>query len=116
MNGRLIYQKTLSIQVPTSIQTEKILSGENKYVLHFAKNQTPLVNAFWSITMYYQEYFFVANQLNKFTLSPADSLIYNADDASLDLYFQHTPPEEPFILMFRMYWAKVSKLPSINGS
>jgi hypothetical protein len=66
--------------------------------------------------MYDQKYFFAANQLNKLTLSPRDSLIYNADDGSLDLYFQHTPPEGPFILMLRMYWPKVSKFWSTNGS
>ncbi|UJR18870.1 hypothetical protein I4U23_021998 [Adineta vaga] len=97
----------------------KKLSGENKYVIHFTKDQTPPVNAFWSITMYDQDYFFVPNPLNKFTLSPRDPLIYNSKDGSLDLYFQHTSPElnkqnnwlpapnGSFILMLRMYWPKV---------
>ncbi len=106
----------------------KKLSGKNKYVLHFAKGQMPPVNGFWSITMYNSEYFFMANSLNKFTLSPRDSLIYNAEYDSLDLYFQHTPPngdkqanwlpapQGAFILMLRMYWPKVSSFSPNNAS
>ncbi|UJR18272.1 hypothetical protein I4U23_005175 [Adineta vaga] len=105
----------------------KKLSGANKYVLHFAKGQTPPVNAFWSITMYDPEYFFVVNPLNKFTLSPRDPLIYNAKDGSLDLYIQHTSPgldkqinwlpapKGSFILMLRMYWPKVF-IPSASNT
>lgn len=104
------------------------LSGKNKYVLHFARGQTPPVNAFWSITMYDPEYFFVANPLNKFTLSLRDSLIYNTNDGSLDLYFQHTSPgvdkqsnwlpapQGDFILMLRMYWPKISSFSFNNES
>src|SRR5262249_28493057 len=43
----------------------KSYSGANKYVIHFPKGQTPPVNAFWSITMYNADYFFVDNPLNK---------------------------------------------------
>lgn len=101
--------------------TNKKLSGINNYTIHFEKGQTPPVKAFWSITMYDSEYFFVSNPLNKFTLSPRDPFIYNVDDGSLDLYFQHNAPEEnkranwlpspqgKFILMLRMYWPQIHK-------
>src|SRR5262249_25032235 len=42
----------------------KNYSGINKYSLHFDKGQTPPVNAFWSVTMYDANYFFVDNPLN----------------------------------------------------
>jgi hypothetical protein len=101
----------------------KPYSGENKYVVHFPKGQTPPTNAFWSITMYDAEYFFADNPLNKYTVSPRNDLKYNAD-GSLDLYVQNQSPgsdkeanwlpapKGKFILMMRMYWPK-EKAPSI---
>jgi hypothetical protein len=67
--------------------------------------------------MYDPEYFFVPNPLNRYTVSPRDSLKYN-DDGSLDLYFQNESPGKDketnwlpapkgdFILMMRIYWPK----------
>lgn len=98
--------------------------GANTYVLHFAKGQTPPVRGFWSITMYDPAFFFVANALNKQTVSPRDDLHYNAD-GSIDLYFSHAaPPNVPesnwlpapagnFQLMLRMYWPDE---PVLDGS
>jgi hypothetical protein len=69
------------------------LTGANKYTLTFAKGETPPVNGFWSITMYMIDngWWFVPNELNKFTVSPRNKLKYNAD-GSLTLYFQHESP------------------------
>ncbi|HEX4610827.1 MAG TPA: DUF1254 domain-containing protein, partial [Urbifossiella sp.] len=67
------------------------LRGENKYVLHFAKDELPPVDAFWSVTMYDAEGYQVANPLNRFAIGDRDPLAYNAD-GSLDLYFQHATP------------------------
>ena len=69
----------------------KPYSGANKYVMHFDKGQMPPVNAFWSLTMYNAEYFFVANPLNRYTLSARSTLKYNAD-GSVDLYIQNETP------------------------
>jgi hypothetical protein len=102
-------------------------ADSTKYVMHFAKGQTPPVDGFWSLTMYDDQYFFYANPLNKYTVSPRDPLKYNAD-GSLDIYVQHDSPGSKwegnwlpapaarFILMLRMYWPK-EKPPSIlDGS
>ncbi len=70
----------------------KPVSGENQYVLHFAKDELPPVDAFWSLTMYDAEGFQVANPLNRFALGDRDSLKFNAD-GSLDLYIQHVNPK-----------------------
>ena len=69
------------------------LTGANKYTLTFAKDATPPVNGFWSITMYMidQGWWFVPNALNKFTVSPRNNLKPNAD-GSLTLYFQTESP------------------------
>ena len=42
-------------------ETGKPLDGANKYTIHFDKDATPPVNAFWSITLYDTEGFQVAN-------------------------------------------------------
>lgn len=44
----------------------KPLDGANKYTIHFDKGATPPVGAFWSIRLYDQEGFQVANSLNRF--------------------------------------------------
>lgn len=102
-------------------------SGANKYMVHFPKGQTPPVNAFWSITMYNGDYFFVDNSLNKYTVSPRNDLKYNAD-GSLDLYIQNESPGKDkeanwlpapkgkFILMMRLYWPKESNPSIIDGA
>ncbi|MGC3968351.1 MAG: DUF1214 domain-containing protein [Pirellulales bacterium] len=101
--------------------------GAKKYVMHFAPGQTPPVDGFWSVTMYDAGYFFVANPLNKFTVSPRDDLKFNPD-GSLDIYIQHESPGAEkeanwlpapagkFILMMRLYWPKATPPSIIDGS
>ena len=69
----------------------KPVVAENRYVLHFAKEELPPASAFWSLTMYDAEGFQVANQLNRFAIGDRDALKYNAD-GSLDLFVQHESP------------------------
>lgn len=97
------------------------LNGINHYIIHFAKGETPPVNAFWSLTMYNTNYFFVSNPLNKYTVSPRNKLSENKD-GSVDLYIQNDSPgkdkeanwlpapKDDFILMFRFYWPKEALL------
>jgi hypothetical protein len=49
------------------------------------------VGAFWSVALYDQEGFQVANGLNRFAVSSWMPFVYNAD-GSLDLYFQSESP------------------------
>lgn len=102
-------------------------SGAKKYVMHFAKGQTPPADGFWSLTMYNGEYFFVDNPLNKYTVSARNNLKLNAD-GSLDIYIQHESPgkdkeanwlpapKDKFILMMRLYWPKESPPSIIDGT
>jgi hypothetical protein len=69
----------------------KVPVGEKKYVLHFDKANIPPVDAFWSLTMYDEEGFQVANPINRFAIGDRDNLKFNAD-GSLDIYIQHTSP------------------------
>jgi hypothetical protein len=100
------------------------LTGAKQYVLHFARGQTPPVDAFWSITMYDPEGYFVPNPLGRFALRDRDPLHYNAD-GSLDLYVQREDPGPElrsnwlpapggaFNLMMRLYQPKAAAL---NGT
>jgi len=72
-------------------ETGKPLDGTNAYVLHFDKNATPPVNAFWSVTLYDADGFQIANNLNRFAVSSWMPFRHNPD-GSLDLYFQNASP------------------------
>lgn len=95
----------------------KKLNGANQYVMHFAKGQMPPVKGFWSLTMYNDQFFFIENALNRYTLSSRSAFKKNSD-GSIDLYIQHESPgkdkeanwlpapEGNFVLMLRFYWPK----------
>ncbi len=95
-------------------ETGKPLDGASGYTIHFEKDRTPPVRAFWSVTLYDSDGFQVANGLNRFAVSSWMPFKYNAD-GSLDLYFQNeTPgkekqanwlpaPRGPFSLTMRLY-------------
>jgi hypothetical protein len=71
----------------------KPLEGAHNYVLHFSKSELPPAEAFWSITLYDEAGYQVANPLNRFALGDRDPLKYNAD-GSVDLYVQNQNPGE----------------------
>ena len=105
----------------------KPYSGANKYVMHFDKGQMPPAEGFWSLTMYNAEYFFVANPLNRYTLSSRNKFRKNAD-GSVDLYLQNEnpgkdkepnwlpAPEAKFIPMLRLYWPKETPPSLLDGT
>lgn len=93
------------------------LTGADRYVLHFDAGATPPVRAFWSLTMYDERSFLVANPLHRYNLAGWMPLRYNRD-GSLDLYLQAdspgkrweanwlpTPPGA-FSPTMRLYWPK----------
>ncbi len=100
------------------------LDGGHRYRLHFRAEELPPVNAFWSVTAYGDDDFFIDNPLRRFALGDRDPLLFNAD-GSLDLLVQATPPDgdkkrnwlpvrrgQPFLLNARLYWPKG---PALNG-
>lgn len=103
------------------------LNGKNVYVMHFAKGATPPVKAFWSLTMYNPQFYFYANPLNKYTVSPRNKLKYNPD-GSLDIYIQHASPgtdkeanwlpapADAFNMMLRLYWPSATPPTILDGS
>ncbi len=71
--------------------TGEALTGEHKYIIHFAKDELPPVDAFWSITMYDADGFQVSNPINRFAIGDRDALKFN-NDGSLDIYIQNQNP------------------------
>jgi hypothetical protein len=65
--------------------------AKRKYVIRFKKGQLPPADAFWSLTMYDTDFFFVPNSINRYDLAQRDKLITNPD-GSVDLYVQAEPP------------------------
>ncbi len=69
----------------------KKLTGANNHVLHFAKDQIPPVDAFWSITMYDKDSYLVVNPINRYTLGDRSN-VKLGDDGSLTIYIQSESP------------------------
>jgi hypothetical protein len=100
------------------------LNGSMRYRMHFDASNLPPVLAFWSVTAYDKDGYFVANPINRYAIGDRDRLKFNPD-GSLDLYIQSEDPgpdrhsnwlpcgDGPFNLMLRLYWPKPVIL---NGS
>ncbi len=93
------------------------LKGGKAYMLHFDKGALPPVNAFWSLTMYDKDGYFVENPLKRY--AARDSLLHKNADGSVDIYLQPdspgkdreqnwlpAPKDAPFTLLLRLYWPK----------
>ena len=97
------------------------LDGGNTYTIHFDKEQIPPAQAFWSITLYDNAGFQVANPINRFAVSSWMPFTFNPD-GSLDLYFQNASPgadkeanwlpapKGPYNLTMRLYAPKSEAL------
>jgi hypothetical protein len=114
---------------PTSLKDAhgKAYEGTNKYALHFAKGELPPVRGFWSLTMYDENMFFVANPINRYSMSLRTSPKFEPD-GSLMIYIQNeTPgpdkeanwlpaPKGKFHLMLRLYWPDENEPSILDGS
>ena len=99
----------------------------HRYVIHFDKGQLPPAQAFWSLTMYDPEFFFVPNPINRYDLSQRNQFITNPD-GSLDLYLQADSPGTPqeanwlpaprgkFDLVLRLYSPSKTTPSILNGT
>lgn len=95
---------------------DKPLDARHKYVMRFAKGQTPPTNATWSVAAYDPDGYYVPNPLERYALAAWMPLRYNGD-GSLDIYLQSTSPgvdreanwlptpaTGPFSITIRDYW------------
>src|SRR5262245_18421491 len=59
------------------------LNGANRYTVTFPKGETPLVNGFWSLTLYDEHHFFVPNAINRYSLGTKNKDLKYESDGSL---------------------------------
>ena len=102
-------------------------NGEHKYVMRFEKGQLPPAEAFWSLTMYDTDFFFVPNPINRYELSQRNRFITNPD-GSIDLYLQaESPgkdkeanwlpaPKGKFTLVMRIYSPRTTPPSILDGT
>jgi len=99
------------------------LNSANRYTVTFAKDQTPPVTGFWSLSIYNEHHFFVANAINRFSVGTKNKDLKPAADGSLTIYVQPEAPTDPvqranwlpaprgdFSLYIRAYWPKAGVL------
>ena len=67
------------------------LNGRHDYMLHFPPGGLPPNDAFWSLTMGDARNRFVANPINRYSVSDRSGLVSNAD-GSVDIYIQNAAP------------------------
>lgn len=95
------------------------LNSANRYSVTFAKDATPPVNGFWSLSIYNEHHFFVANPIKRFSVGTKNKDLKLAADGSLTIHVQAEAPDDPdrranwlpapkgdFSLYVRSYWPK----------
>jgi len=95
------------------------LNSANRYTVTFAKDQTPPVRGFWSLSIYNEHHFFIKNPINRFSVGTKNKDLKLGPDGSLTLYVQAETPSDPveranwlpapkgdFSLYVRAYWPK----------
>lgn len=97
------------------------LNGAHRYTVTFAKDRTPPINGFWSLTLYNPTHFFEPNDIKRYSLGTKTKGFKYNEDGSLTIYVQAGPPPEDqrsnwlpapkstdFSLFVRAYWPKVA--------
>jgi hypothetical protein len=73
---------------------DRPLDGTHRYRLHFDAGRWPPAQAFWSVTLYDEGGYFVANPIGRYAITDRDALHRN-DDGSLDLWIGPDEPADP---------------------
>jgi hypothetical protein len=92
------------------------LDGSKKYVVHFAPGNLPVVNAFFSLTLYDPTFNFTANPINRYSIGNRTKGVKKDADGGVTLYIQSASPGPdkesnwlpststgPFALLMRTY-------------
>ena len=95
------------------------LNSANRYTVTFARGATPPVHGFWSLSIYNEHHFFVANEIKRFSVGTKNKDLKLGDDGALTIYVQSDKPTDSaqlanwlpapkgdFSLYVRTYWPK----------
>lgn len=95
------------------------LNNANRYTVTFPKDGTPPVHGFWSLSIYNEHHFFIANPINRFSVGTKNKDLKHNPDGSLTIYVQTDEPKDPvqranwlpapkgdFSLYVRAYWPR----------
>ena len=94
------------------------LSGAKSYVLQFAREELPPVDAFWSVSLYGADYYFCDNTIHRYAIGDRTAGLRYEPDGSLEIMIAHEPPAEgstnwlpspegDFYLILRMYYPRL---------
>lgn len=97
------------------------LNGASSYTVTFAKDRTPPVNGFWSLTLYNEHHFFAPNEIKRYSTGTKNKGLKLNSDGSLTIYVQADAPPaaqmdnwlpapkgSDFTLYIRAYWPKAA--------
>ena len=73
---------------------ERLISAR-RYTVTFPKGSTPPVYGFWSLSIYNEHHFFVANAINRFSVGTKNKDLKTGADGSLTIYVQADAPTDP---------------------
>ena len=113
-------RRTRSIRSISATTTASPLDGVNAYTIHFDKDEMPPVDAFWSVTLYDNEGFQVANRstgsqsaagCRSSTTPTVHSTFTSRTSPGKDKEWNWLPaPKGPFNLTMRLYAPKSDAL------
>ena len=120
-------RRTRSIRCRSAPRCSSPTKAGDNYTLRFEKGELPPVKGFWSLTMYDEQMFFVANPINRYSMSLRTNPKFEPD-GSLVIYIQNEnpgpdkeanwlpAPKGKFHLMLRLYWPDENEPSILDGS
>jgi hypothetical protein len=102
--------------VTVDATNQRLDGSAHSYSLRFDKAHMPPARAFWSLVVYDESGFFVANPINRYSIGDRTQGLSYGDDGSLTVYIQNSPPggeraanwlpapDGPFSLALRLYY------------
>ncbi|CAB1369524.1 DUF1254 domain-containing protein [Denitratisoma oestradiolicum] len=93
-SGIVEHQIEESVKLRTFVDAEsKPLSGDHRYVVHFRKEEIPVAHAFWSVTLYDENFNLVPNEAGRYGFGDKVPGLKYGTDGSLTIYIQPDRPE-----------------------
>lgn len=90
-----------------------LLDGTGSYVLRFAPGQLPPARAFWSVSLYGKDFYFVDNPIGRYAIGNRTPGLQADADGGLTITIGHERPEDtanwlpappgPYYLILRLY-------------